>query len=64
MSVNQTLVEAAVLLCEDQIGELIVFEGDRPIGILAEEDLFRAIADRVRLEHTLVREYMTSSLLS
>ena len=41
---NRTVLEAAKILVEHNIGGLVVVDGDRPIGILTERDVLRLTA--------------------
>jgi predicted transcriptional regulator len=58
---SESLMRAAKLLADDDIGSLIVFDVSGCVGIFSERDLARAVADEVDLDDTSVEDYMTES---
>lgn len=57
-----TLQEAALLMRQDDVGALVIGEGDRMVGILTDRDIaIRAVADSLNLS-TPVGEVMTSDV--
>ena len=58
---EDSLLGAATLLAEEEIGVLVVFDSHGLVGILSERDVIRAIADGCELHDTEVHEYMTES---
>jgi CBS domain-containing protein len=60
---SATLIEAAILMKEADIGALPVIEGGRPIGMLTDRDIVvRAIADQKDPAKVFVREVITPRL--
>ena len=54
-----TVVEAARLMKQENIGALLVIDSSRLIGIFTERDVMRAVAGRVHSSEARVREWMT-----
>ena len=62
---NRTVLEAAKILVEHNIGGLVVVDGDRPIGILTERDVLRLTARTAgRLGSITVSSVMTRELVT
>jgi CBS domain-containing protein len=59
---NKTVVEAAVLMSEKDIGDLVVIDGNTPIGIVTERDFVRRILAEGKSADSKVSEVMTSPL--
>jgi CBS domain-containing protein len=59
---NKTVVEAAVLMSEKDIGDLIVMEGNTPVGIITERDFVRRVLAEGKSTDSKVSEVMTSPL--
>ena len=59
---HKTIVEAAQLMSQKGVGDLIVMDGETPIGIVTERDFVRRIvAERKNLD-TRVSDIMTTPL--
>ncbi len=64
ISPDATVYEAIELMCDKNVGALLVLDGDRLIGVISERDYARKIilAGRASRE-TLVRDVMTKELV-
>ena len=61
---EQTVLQALQIMAENEVGALVVLEGDRLAGIFSERDYARKIILRDRTSaNTLVREIMTSKVV-
>ena len=60
---NKTVAEAAALMSEKGIGDLIVMDGDTPIGIVTERDFVRRVLAKQKSADTAISEVMTSPLM-
>jgi len=60
---NRTVAEAAVLMSEKDIGDLVVMDGDSPVGIVTERDFVRRVLAKQKSAETAITEVMTSPLL-
>ncbi|WP_338599326.1 CBS domain-containing protein [Sulfolobus tengchongensis] len=58
-----TLKEVARIMTENKVGSVIVVENDKPVGIITEHDIVRAIGKGKELE-TKAEEIMTVSLIT
>jgi CBS domain-containing protein len=56
---DEPLADAATRMRENQVGALVVMDGERLAGILTERDLTRAIAEGADAEAVTVAGYMT-----
>jgi CBS domain-containing protein len=56
---DEPLADAATRMRENQVGALVVMDGERLAGILTERDLTRAIAEGADAETVTVAGYMT-----
>jgi CBS domain-containing protein len=56
---DEPLADAATRMRENQVGALMVMDGERLAGILTERDLTRAIAEGAHPEAVPVAAYMT-----
>jgi CBS domain-containing protein len=56
---DEPLADAATRMRENQVGSLVVLDGDRLDGILTERDLTRAIAEGADPETIRVADYMS-----
>ncbi len=62
---SKSVLAAAEVLVEHNIGGLVVMEGDRPTGIVTERDILRVTARRPgELDSILVGEVMTRELIT
>ena len=59
---NKTVVEAAALMSENDIGDLIVMEDNIPVGIVTERDFVRRVLAEGKSTESKVSEVMTSPL--
>ena len=57
--VHDNLRSAAVQLAGNEVGALLIYDSQGPVGIFSERDLAQAVADGAELEDTRVRDYMT-----
>lgn len=62
VDVNKTVVEAAVIMSENDIGDLVVMDGDNPVGIVTERDFVRRVLAGSKSLTSKVSEIMTSPL--
>jgi CBS domain-containing protein len=61
---DSTVFDALVLMAEKGIGALLVFDGDRLVGIFSERDYARKVILKGKSSHdTTVREIMTENVL-
>jgi CBS domain-containing protein len=56
---GQTVAEAVALMCREQVGSLLVCEGERLVGIFTERDLLRRVLAAGRPLTVPVAECMT-----
>jgi CBS domain-containing protein len=59
---DKTVVEAAVLMSGNDIGDLVVMENNTPVGIVTERDFVRRVLAEGKPVDTKVSEVMTSPL--
>ena len=59
---EKTVVEAAVLMSEKDIGDLVVMEGNTPVGIITERDIVRRVLAERKPVSTKVSKVMTTPL--
>jgi CBS domain-containing protein len=59
---NKTVFEAAVLMSEKDIGDLIVMDDNTPVGIVTERDFVRRVLAEGKSADSKVSEVMTSPL--
>ena len=59
---NKTVVEAAALMSEKDIGDLIVMDDNTPVGIVTERDFVRRVLAEGKSADSKVSEVMTSPL--
>ena len=59
---NKTVVEAAILMSEKDIGDLIVIDGNTPVGIITERDFVRRVLAEGKSATSKVSEIMTHPL--
>jgi CBS domain-containing protein len=62
IDVNKTVVEAAALMSENDIGDLIVMDGNTPVGIVTERDFVRRVLAEGKSTESKVYEVMTRPL--
>jgi CBS domain-containing protein len=59
---NKTVIEAAALMSQNDVGDLVVMDGNTPVGIITERDFVRRILAEGKSADTKVSEVMTSPL--
>jgi CBS domain-containing protein len=59
---DKTVIEAATLMSQNDIGDLIVMDHDMPVGIVTERDLVRRVLADGKPRETKVSEVMTAPL--
>ena len=59
---NKTVVEAATLMSENDIGDLIVMDNNTPVGIVTERDFVRRVLAEGKSTESKVSEVMTRPL--
>lgn len=59
---DKTVVEAAVLMSDKDIGDLVVMEGNAPVGIITERDIVRRVLAERKPVSTKVSKVMTAPL--
>ncbi len=59
-----TIKEAAKIMAEAKIGSLVIVEDDKPIGIITNTDITKAIAKGIEPNLTLVREVMSKPVVT
>ncbi len=65
ISADATVVEAASLMRDREVGSLVVLEDSRPIGIVTERDVVTKVAASNKpSQATIVRDIMTSPLVA
>lgn len=65
ISADATVVEAASIMRDREVGSLVVLEDSRPIGIVTERDVVTKVAAANKLSQaTSVRDIMTSPLVA
>ena len=64
IAMTATLREAAMELTEEQVGSLIVRNGQNVSGILTEVDIVRALADDADPDEERVRDHMTDTVVT
>jgi CBS domain-containing protein len=62
---NQSVKEATALLADNNIGALVVVdESDKPVGIISERDIIRALARGEDVPSRLVSKLMTKRVIA
>ncbi len=59
---DKTVIEAATLMSQNDIGDLIVMDNKMPVGIVTERDLVRRVLADGKPRETKVSEVMTAPL--
>jgi CBS domain-containing protein len=61
---QKTILEAAQLMSQKEVGDLIVVENEMPIGIVTERDFVRRVVARERGLDTKVSDVMSKPLIT
>jgi len=59
---NKTVIEAADLMSQNNVGDLVVMDKDTPVGIVTERDLVRRVLAERKSLNIKVSEVMTTPL--
>jgi len=59
---NKTIIEAAILMSQNDVGDLVVMENNTPVGIVTERDFVRRILAVEKPTNTRVSEVMSTPL--
>jgi CBS domain-containing protein len=59
---NKTVIEAAVLMLQNEVGDLVVMENNTPVGIVTERDFVRRVLAMGKSTNTRVSEVMSTPL--
>jgi len=59
---NKTVTEAAALMAENDVGNLIVMDDNTPIGIVTERDFVRRVLAKEKPSKTKISEVMSTPL--
>jgi CBS domain-containing protein len=59
---NKTVIEAAALMAENDVGNLIVMDDNTPIGIVTERDFVRRVLAKEKPSKTKISEVMSTPL--
>ena len=59
---NKTVIEAASLMSNRDIGDLVVMENNTPVGIITERDLVRRVLALGKSTDTKISEFMSAPL--
>jgi CBS domain-containing protein len=59
---NKTIIEAAALMSQNDVGDLVVMENNTPVGIVTERDFVRRILAVGKSTNTSVSEVMSTPL--
>jgi CBS domain-containing protein len=64
IDVQRTVLEAAKLMHQQDVGDLVVIEGNEPKGIVTERDLVRRVMAQKKPLETKVSEVMSNPLIT
>lgn len=64
ISVDNTVFDAAELMSSNQLGCLVVVDGEAPVGIITERDIVRRVCAKKLPGETKVSEIMSKSLIT
>lgn len=65
LSPEQSIVEAAMLMRDEGIGDVLVVDGDRLVGLVTDRDLVvRCLADGVDLETATIQDACSGEIVS
>ncbi len=61
---SQTVLEASKIMKEEDIGSLVILEGNNPIGIVTREDIVnKVVANDMPTSKTLIQDIMSKNLV-
>lgn len=62
---SQTILEASKIMKKEDVGSLIIVEGNKPIGIITREDIInKVIVKELVASNTLIQDIMTKDLIT
>ncbi|ADG13524.1 CBS domain-containing protein [Methanocaldococcus infernus] len=65
VSKKDTVYDAANIMCEKDIGAVVVVENKKPVGILTERDILKkVVAKNLKPKEVLVEEVMTKNIIT
>jgi CBS domain-containing protein len=64
IDVHRTVLEAAKLMHQQDVGDLVVMEGNEPKGIVTERDLVRRVMAQKKSLETKINEVMSNPLIT
>jgi CBS domain-containing protein len=65
VSVEDTVVKAARLMGEKNVGSVVVIHNKKPVGILTDRDIaIRVVAKKADINSTLVKDAMTRKIVT
>jgi CBS domain-containing protein len=64
IELQETVLEAAKLMSQKEVGDLIVVDNEMPVGIVTERDFVRRIMARGKTLDTKVSDVMSSPLIT
>jgi len=59
---NKTVIEAAALMSQNDVGDLVIMENNAPVGIVTERDFVRRVLAEGKSTNTKVSEVMSTPL--
>jgi len=59
---NKTVFEAAALMSENEVSDLVILENNKPVGIVTERDFVRRVLAEGKSPSTKVSEIMTTPI--
>ncbi len=62
IDVSKTVIEAAVLMSQNNVGDLVIMENNMPVGIVTERDLVRRVLAVGKPTNTRLSEVMSTPL--
>src|SRR4030065_850291 len=62
IDVNKTIIEAAALMSQNDVGDLVVMENNIPVGIVTERDFVRRVLAVGKSTTTRISEVMSTPL--
>jgi len=62
IDVNKTVIEAAALMSQNDVGDLVIMENNTPVGIITERDFVRRVLAEGKSADTRVSKVMSTPL--